>query len=139
MANMSFTTETAALRIARILQLLKSQPCNVHQVATELCLSKRWAGSYLMHIKSKGLIRVCSWARHIGEPTPTYELGSAPDAVRPKPMTAAQIAKRYRKKVKADPELAMKYQAKKKAYNTKPRKMDVAASWMFNPLPQDNE
>lgn len=137
MANMSFTTETAALRIGRILELLKREPMNVHEIAHELCISKRWAGAYLTHIKSKGLIRVCGWTRQIGEPTPRYELGSGADTARPKPMTPAQIAKRYRKKVKADPELAIKYLAKKKAYNTKPRKMDIAAAWLFNPLPKD--
>jgi len=139
MANMSFTTETAALRIGRILEMLKREPMNVHEIAHELCISKRWAGAYLTHIKAKGLIRVCGWTRQIGEPTPRYELGSSPDVARPKPMTPAQIAKRYRKKVKADPELAIKYLSKKKAYNTKPRKMDIAAAWLFNPLPKAEE
>lgn len=139
MANMSFKSETAKLRMSRIEVLLKQSPMNKHELATELCISTRWAGGYLSHMHKQGLIRVCSWTRHIGEPTPRYELGSAPDTARPKPMTPAQIAKRYRKKVKADPELAIKYLSKKKAYNTKPRKMDIAAAWLFNPLPKAEE
>lgn len=139
MANMSFTTETSALRMRRIIELLRNEPKNVHQIAHELCISKRWAGAYLTHMRSKGLIHICGWQRHIGEPTPRYELGSEPDKPRPKPMTPAQIAKRYRKKVKSDPELSIKYMAKKKAYNTKPRGMDIAAAWLFNPLPTEGE
>lgn len=137
MANMSFTSDTAKLRMERIMQLLRREPMNKHQIATEMFLAPRWCGSYLTHMRKLGLIRICAWERHIGEPTPRYELGSEPDVARPKPLTPAQIAKRYRKKVKSDPELAIKYLSKKKAYNTKPRKMDIAAAWLFNPIPKD--
>lgn len=76
----------------------------VHALMEELGLSRANAQLYLRLWKGERKIHIIRWQRSLktgGQMLPVWALGSRRDAPKPKPLTKAQIASRWREKNRA--------------------------------------
>ena len=109
MSTMSFTTEAARIKLAKIRELLKDKGMTAHELADAVPISKRWVQSYLNHLKDDERIYISSWTRDIDQcermyPRPVYRgVTVRKDAEKPVPLTKAQRQARKHKKMMADP------------------------------------
>lgn len=109
MADMSFTTEAARSKLAKIRELLRQRGMTAHEVAAAVPMSKRWAQAYLNHLKDDERVYIYDWKREIEQcgrsyPRPIYKaVVPRKDAEKPAPMTKAQRQARKHQKMMADP------------------------------------
>jgi Mn-dependent DtxR family transcriptional regulator len=96
----TFTSKLAAIRINRLLTILKDGPLTSAQLAEKLHVCHSMTCAYLTHLRKKPRrVRITHRLENFGaSPTPVYGLGSAPDAPLIK-LTRAQLFQR----IKADP------------------------------------
>lgn len=135
MADMTFTTAAAQLKLQRMRQMLQGQPMTVHQVAEAVPISRRWAQAYINHLKGQGQVYIQSWCDELVDgrryPRPVYASIPA-DAPKPEAKDAVQSKREWRQRVMADPDLHHRELMKQRArrLRKKPR-ADVAAAWLF--------
>jgi predicted ArsR family transcriptional regulator len=131
--ELTFTTAPARLRLARIKEVLQHECLTAAQLAAEVHISKRWVLPYITHLHDAGEIYIKDWAvLGMGQPAAQYALGNLPDKPRPKPKTAKQRGRAYRKRIRADVERhhAQLVQRKAKRLAESAPRPDPAAFWV---------
>lgn len=109
MSDMSFTTEAARIKLAKIRELLREHGMTAAQLAEAVPMSKRWVQAYLNHLKDDERIYIHSWAHDIEQcersyPRPIYRaVIPRKDAAKPAPLTKSQRQARKHQKMMADP------------------------------------
>lgn len=108
MADMSFTTEAARIKLQRIRELLKKKPMTAHELADAVPLSKRWVQSYLNHLKDDERIYISDWTHEVDQcdrfyPRPIYKaVVPRKDAAKPEPLSKAERQARKHQKMMRD-------------------------------------
>ncbi len=117
-------------RVAYLLDLMRKEPMNCHQMADAVNTNVKCVSKYITELKFKKKIYIAKYERRAGAYGVFYMAGNLPDAIKPIPLSQKEYNERY----KARNARVTKFNAEKKAENFKfiPR-MDIAASWMFNP------
>jgi transcription initiation factor IIE alpha subunit len=109
MADMTFTTEAAKIKLAKIRELLRDQSMTAHELAEAVPMSKRWVQAYLNHLKDDGRIYIPKWTKEVDQcermyPRPFYRAVRPPaDAPKPAPLTRAERQARKHKKMMDNP------------------------------------
>lgn len=92
----------SAAKTAQLVALLTTEPHTVHDLATELNVSKHSIYKHLEALRNHRprIIRIAEWVEY---PRPTgmlwiaaYQFGAAPDAKRPPKKSSAQRCREYR-------------------------------------------
>ncbi len=111
-------------RIEFLLERMKTDPMNRHQMADAVGMSVKSVCKYITEMRFFKKIHIYKYERTVGQYTVYYMTGNQPDA--PKPLAYSQ--EEYNKK----------YKLKTKEHVRRPHKfvptMDIAASWMRNPV-----
>jgi hypothetical protein len=108
MADMSFTTEAARIKLAKIRELLKERGMTAHELAEAVPISKRWVQAYLNHLKDDERIYIHDWTHDVEQcermyPRPIYRaVRPRKDADKPAPLTKAQRQARKHQKMMGD-------------------------------------
>lgn len=108
MAVMTFTTEAAKIKLAKIRTMLKERGMTAHEVAAAVPMSKRWAQDYLNHLKEDERVYIHDWTDEVEQcgrmyPRPIYRaVVPRKDAEKPAPLTKAQRQARKHKKMMGD-------------------------------------
>lgn len=107
----TFERKPAQLKLARILEMLSKEALTEPEIAERLFLSQTGLWPYMKHLRETQQVYVAGWTRDavVGQrsfPRAKYRkrTGNEVDRPKPKPLTDAQIAKRYRTRVLADPD-----------------------------------
>lgn len=107
----TFERKPARIRLARILEMLSAEALTEPEIAERLYLSQTGLWPYMKHLRETQQVYVAGWTRDAVAGQRTFprakyrtRTGNEKDRPKPKPLSDAQIAKRYRDRVKADPE-----------------------------------
>jgi hypothetical protein len=120
--NHDWHTARAAQRTQVIADALDAQPMTRVELAEATGYRRRTVETYVERMYAAGEIRVVKWLRRElgrGPLVPVFAFGPGPDAIKPKPKTPAQLAKRMRAKVKADPLRRLEYLQKARIRETR--------------------
>lgn len=100
--KVTFQSERAQLRIARLIEILRGRKLSCTQILAELHCDRSLATEYLRHLRhdKPRRVRIAGYAIIDGSRIPMYQLGNRPDA----PLTCKTNEERYAR-VKADPAL----------------------------------
>ena len=141
--NMTFATEPAQLRIAKIQNVLRASDLSVHELADTIHISLRWAREYVRHLHAAGMIHVAEYRLQTQEQKlvshALYSWGAAKDAPRPAPLSAAERLARRRAIMYQDKERHELEKAKRRHDRWVPH-CDWAAAWIpkRNSISQEN-
>lgn len=129
--NMTFATERAQTRLARILELLGTKPQTTAEIALAVHISKRWAYPYVNHLYGKHQVYVADWRinRQGGDHSPVFAAGDQADVPKPPGRDWLVKAREQRAKINADPEQRDLYLSKKRAAGRK-IKGDPLHAWI---------
>lgn len=135
MGKMAFNTPLSERRILQIQYLLRREDMTAHEVAHGIFIDKRWAQEYLNYLHGQKKIHISHYRKFVrsnGSPyhIPVYCWGEAADAKKPKPMTRAEIARRYRSNPEHREERRTRDTMIKRAKRIKPHG-DWTASWIL--------
>ena len=134
MPNMSYTSDFALIKIAKMKVLLDKKEMSVRELADAVHTSVRNMNGYLRFLKLNNLVYISAYKKVQYENKQLYcafyKFGFKPDAIKPKPQTAKEKAREKRARILADPELHDLLNAKRRARNIKP-KADWTSSWVF--------
>ena len=107
----TFERKPAQVKLARILKMLSKEALTEPEIAERLFLSQTGLWPYMKHLRETQQVYVAGWTRDAVAGQRTFprakyrtRTGGEKDRPKPKPLSDAQIAKRYRDRVKADPE-----------------------------------
>lgn len=108
MGNMTLERNPSQVKVARLLEAMRTTPMHSRQVSELLFINMCSAARYLRRMHGNGLIHISAWTRvgNGASPVAVYSAGYGRDARRPKPVTADPSAyerKRYQR-MKKDPE-----------------------------------
>ena len=96
---MTFQTEQAKLKIARIEELLRANPLSLQEVADGVHLGLQWARVYMRHLTDAGMAHICHYEDRKTTAylitVPMYAWGPGKAAIRPK-LTQQQRQERSR-------------------------------------------
>jgi hypothetical protein len=108
-------------RLARILEVLKTEDMNIHEVALALPLSVRWTKPYLDHLADGTRAHVVRWEPFGANNTPiaVYRGGPGENVPKPEPKPGAQKAKEFRRRLRRDPLRRDLYLVKRRARERK--------------------
>lgn len=124
----------AQIKMARLLEEMKSRPMTTHDVAEFLPVSLSYARRVVLVLHKEKKIRIAKWVRlnDCGPWSALYSLGSGKDAPIPKSFTKAEVSKRqYKKRKKEQPEEYAVYLARARARYWKGRiKPDPLTAWI---------
>lgn len=115
-------------RLEYLLDRMKSEPMNNHQMADAICCDLKCAQKYITELRFKKKIYIEKYERRSGSYAVYYMAGNKPDAIRPEPISQVESNKRY----KAKTARVTNFNEKLGNYKFVPR-MDIAASWLRNP------
>lgn len=115
-------------RIEYLLDRMKAEPMNNHQMADLLCCSIKCVQKYITELRFKKMIYIEKYERRTGSYGVYYMAGNKPDAERPAPLSQIEYNERY----KARNARVTKFNEKLTNFKFVPR-MDIAASWLKNP------
>ena len=134
MPYMTYTSDFALVKIARMKVLLDKKEMSARELADAVHTSQRNMNGYLRFLKLNGLIYIAAYKKVKYESRQFhcafYKFGAKPDAIKPPPQTAAEKGREKRARILADPELHDFFNAKRRARNIKP-KADWSSSWIF--------
>jgi hypothetical protein len=110
----------SAAALERMRAALQSSPMTAMEAAERLGVSKPHARNCLRHLREgeEKQVYVCDWRFHTSQSSPVYALGNLPDVPRPR-FSKIEHWKRYRDRVRADPERYAKRLAAERARNEK--------------------
>lgn len=92
----TFRNAASLARIGRMLELLQA-PHTRAELAVATGVGIGAMGRYLTALKADKRIHICDWRKNApGSPSPVYLVGNKPNKRRPRPLTAAEKAKRCR-------------------------------------------
>ena len=111
-------------RIEYLLERMKTEPMNRHQMADAVGMSVKSVCKYITEMRFFKKIHIYKYERTVGQFTVYYMTGNQPDAPKPLAFSQDEYNKKYRLKPK---------EHVRKSYQFKPRP-DYAAAWMFNPI-----
>ena len=111
-------------RIEYLLQRMKTEPMNRHQMADAVGMSVPSVCKYITEMKFFRKIHIHKYERSFGQFTVYYMTGNQPDAPKPSACSQNEYNKKYKLKTR---------EPIRKSHKFTP-KPDYAAAWMFNPI-----
>ena len=134
MPYMTYTSNFAIAKIAKIKILLDKKAMTSKELSEAIYTSTRNVNGYIRYLKQNNLIYICNYkkVKHKTKEqnAALYKFGSLPDAKKPLPKTGLEKSREKRAKLLSDPELHDFFNAKRRARNIKP-KADWSSSWIF--------
>jgi hypothetical protein len=133
MPNMTYTSNFAMAKIAKIKVLLDKKAMCARELAVAVHTSQRNINGYLRFLKLFNFIYIANYKKVQCKSKQYncafYKFGFKPDAIKPKPQTAAEKGREKRARILADPELHDLLNAKRRARKIKP-KADWTSTWI---------
>jgi hypothetical protein len=111
-------------RIEYLLERMKTEPMNRHQMADAVGMSVKSVCKYITEMRFFKKIHIHKYERSVGQFTVFYMTGNMPDA--PKPLAFSQ--EEYNKKFRLKEREPLRRTTK---FTPRP---DYAAHWLFNPI-----
>ena len=111
-------------RIEYLLERMKREPMNRHQMADAVGMSVPSVCKYITEMRFRRKIHIYKYERTSGQFTVYYMTGNHPDAPRISAASQDEYNKKYKLKTR---------EPIKKSYKFNPRP-DYAAAWLFNPI-----
>jgi len=111
-------------RIEYLLERMKKEPMNRHQMADAIGMNLKSACKYITEMRFFKKIHIYKYERTTGQFTVYYMTGNFPDAIKP----LAYSQEEYNKKFKLKTREPIR---KKVKFTPRP---DYAAHWLFNPI-----
>jgi hypothetical protein len=111
-------------RIEYLLERMKTEPMNRHQMADAVNMTVKSIAKYITEMRFFKKIYVCKYERTIGQFTVYYMTGNFPDVIKPLAYSQEEYNKKFRLKER-------QHIIKKVNFIAHP---DYAAAWLFNPI-----
>ena len=110
-------------RIEYLLERMKTEPMNRHQMADAVNMSLKSVCKYITEMKFYRKIHIYKYERTTGQFTVFYMTGNLPDAPKPSAYSQEDYNKKFRLKPKD-------HVRRPNRFTPRP---DIASAWMFNP------
>lgn len=111
-------------RIEYLLERMKTEPMNRHQMADALGMSLKSVCKYITEMRFFKKIHIYKYERSVGQFTVFYMTGNKPDAQKPSAYSQEEYNRKFKLKAK---------EPLRRIHKFTPR-MDIAASWLNNPI-----
>lgn len=111
-------------RIEYLLERMKREPMNRHQMADAVGMSVKSVCKYITEMRFSRKIHIHKYERTVGQFTVYYMTGNQPDAEKITALSQDEYNKKYRLKPK-------EHVRKPSRFTPRP---DYAAAWLFNPI-----
>jgi len=133
--KMTFITERAKNRIARIEQLLQGDGMPVLEICAALCITPRWGREYIRYLREQKKVYIVSWTRTTDgkkdHPLAVYRWGDGKDKRRPRRKSGAQRQRETRERMVEDDLAHEVHKARRRAKRVKPSR-DWTAAWILS-------
>jgi hypothetical protein len=111
-------------RIEYLLKRMETEPMNRHQMADAVNMSLKSVCKYITEMRFFRKIHIYKYERSVGQFTVFYMTGNMPDAQKPTAYSQDEYNRKFKLKAK---------QPLRRPNRFTPR-MDIAASWLKNPI-----